>query len=203
MSLRRACGSAKRILKVVAEFAPAQTYTVVWAFLGLVGHYRQFIKGLACVAQPLHEHLSREGAHKKTKSVMLMAEARDAFETLIKACLEAPVLAFADFDKPFLLETDTSKLGLGAVLSQKTGWQLISSDSICQLIPNYSWVQLPLNISGVFSTKVGDCWAVARGPPLETIPCQGWQQSAHIHHDYTQLRHYQTPMGGVTCMIHV
>ena len=48
-----------------------------------------------------------------------MAEAKDTFETLKRACLEAPVLAFADFNKPFLLETDASKLGLGAVLSQK------------------------------------------------------------------------------------
>ena len=42
-----------------------------------------------------------------------------AFETFKKAFLEAPVLAFADFNKLFLLENDTSKLGLGAVLSQK------------------------------------------------------------------------------------
>ena len=48
-----------------------------------------------------------------------MVEARDAFETLTKACLEAPVLAFADFNETFLLETNASKLGLGAVLSQK------------------------------------------------------------------------------------
>ena len=41
------------------------------------------------------------------------------FEMLKRACLEAPVLAFANFNKPFLLETDASKLGLGAVLSQK------------------------------------------------------------------------------------
>ena len=49
---------------------------------------------------------------------MLMSEANDAFEMLKKACVEAPVLVFANFDKPFLLETDASKLW-GAVLSQK------------------------------------------------------------------------------------
>ena len=48
-----------------------------------------------------------------------MAEAKDVFETLKRACLKAPMLAFADFDKPFLLETNVNKLGLGAVLSQK------------------------------------------------------------------------------------
>ena len=47
-----------------------------------------------------------------------------AFEMLKKACLETPVLAFADFNKPFLLETDVSKLGLGVMLSQEQpdGW---------------------------------------------------------------------------------
>ena len=40
------------------------------------------------------------------------------------ACLQAPILAFPNFNKPFLLETDTSGKGLGAVLSQKQadGW---------------------------------------------------------------------------------
>ena len=50
---------------------------------------------------------------------MLMENVLGAFESLKKACLEAPVLAFADFNKPFLLKTDTSKQGLGTVLSQK------------------------------------------------------------------------------------
>ena len=40
---------------------------------------------------------------------MLMAEAKSSFTTLKKACLEMPGLAFANFDKPFLLETNTSK----------------------------------------------------------------------------------------------
>ena len=51
--------------------------------------------------------------------VTVMENGLGAFEILKKTCLEAPVLAFADFNKPFLFETDASKLGLGAVLSQK------------------------------------------------------------------------------------
>ena len=60
-----------------------------------------------------------EGASKKNEEVILTENALGAFETCKKACLEAPVLAFADFKKPFLLETNTSMLGLGAVLLQK------------------------------------------------------------------------------------
>ena len=45
-------------------------------------------------------------------------EAKDTFEVLKKACLKVPVLVCANFDEPFLLETDGSKLRLGAVLSQ-------------------------------------------------------------------------------------
>ena len=77
------------------------------------------IKGFVHIAQPLHKHLYEDGTSKKNKQVTLTEEALDAFEMLTKACLEAPVLAFDDLNKPFLLETDTSKLGLGAVLSQK------------------------------------------------------------------------------------
>ena len=54
---------------------------------------------------------------------MLMVESKGTFKALRKACLEAPVLAFANFYKPFLLETNASKLGFGAVLSPKTDLQ--------------------------------------------------------------------------------
>ena len=42
-----------------------------------------------------------------------------AFEMLKQAGMNSPVLAFADYTKDFLLETDYLKEGLGAVLSQK------------------------------------------------------------------------------------
>ena len=89
------------------------------AFLGLVGHYRRFIKGFTCIAQPLNDHLTGEGASRKSEHVLLSEGALKAFEALKQACMVAPMLAFADYSKPFLLETDASKNGLGAVLSQK------------------------------------------------------------------------------------
>ena len=54
----------------------------------------------------------------------LSKEALEAFEALKQAYMNSPVLAFANFTKDFLLETDASKEGLGAVLSQKQedGW---------------------------------------------------------------------------------
>ena len=103
-------------MNVVAEFTLPQTYMEIWAFLGLVGHYQQFIKGFAYVAQPLHKHLFGEGAGKKNEWVTLTSNMQAAFEMLKKACPEASVLAFANFNKPFLLETDISKLGLEVVL---------------------------------------------------------------------------------------
>ena len=63
----------------------------------MVGHYRTSIKAFAHIAQTLHKHLLGEGACKKNKWVKLKAEAKDKFETLKEACLEVPVLAFADW----------------------------------------------------------------------------------------------------------
>ena len=89
------------------------------SFLGLVGHYQQFIKGFAQIAQSLNEHLAREGASRKSEWVSLSEDALEALQVLKQACMSAPVLAFADYIKDFLLETDASKEGLGVVLSQK------------------------------------------------------------------------------------
>ena len=65
-----------------------------------------------------------EGASRKSERVSLCKEALKAFERLKQGCMNSLVLAFADYTKDFLLETDASKEGLGAVLSQKQedGW---------------------------------------------------------------------------------
>ena len=110
---------SKKNLEAIAQCPPPDTYTKVKSFVELVGHYRRFIKGFANIAAPLYDLTSGENKDKKSEHLNLPQEAREAFDCLKAACLQAPVLAFPDFGKPFLLETDASGKGLGAVLSQK------------------------------------------------------------------------------------
>ena len=91
----------KENLRAMAGFAVPQTHVKILAFLGLVEHYWQFIKSFVCIAQPLHKHLSWEGASKNSRQVLLMMESKDAFETLKKACLK---------DLCWLLQTLTSPI---------------------------------------------------------------------------------------------
>ena len=115
---------SKKNLESIAQCLPPDTYTKVKSFVGLVGHYRHFIKGFAKIAAPLYDLTSGDNKDKKSEHVDLSPEALKAFDHLKAACLQAPILAFPDFNKPFLLETDASGKGLGAVLSQKQadGW---------------------------------------------------------------------------------
>ena len=110
---------SKKNLESIAQCPPPDTYTKVKSFVGLVGHYRHFIKGFAKIAAPVYDLTSGDNKDKKSEHVNLSPEAREAFDRLKAACLQAPILAFPDFNKPFLLETDASGRGLGAVLSQK------------------------------------------------------------------------------------
>ena len=106
-------------LKGIVEIAPPATYTQVRKFLGTTGYFRRFIKGYARIAKPLNDLLQGESSKLKSHPVGLPPDALVAFQELKVKCLTAPVLAFADFKKPFLFETDASIEGLGAVLSQK------------------------------------------------------------------------------------
>ena len=116
---KRGVWSSNTNLKAITECALLQSYTEIRAFLGLVGHYRQLIKGFAQIAQPLNEHLAGEGASRMLEWVSLSREALGAFQALKPACMNSPILAFANYTKDFLLTMDASKEGWGAVLSQK------------------------------------------------------------------------------------
>ena len=95
-----------------------ETYTQVCIFYGLAGHYWRFIKGFANIVHPLYDVLGKE---VKVGPVDLPPEVWEVVDILKTKVQSMPILVFPDFNKPFLLETDASKEGLGAVLSQKQG----------------------------------------------------------------------------------
>ena len=106
-------------LEGIAEMAPLANYTEVWHFLGMTGFFRRFIKNYARIAKPLNDILEGEASKLKSEAITLPPDALDAFEKLKMCCMTAPILAFADFEKEFKLETNASSEGLGTILSQK------------------------------------------------------------------------------------
>ena len=113
----------------VSTWPVPTTVKDVQKFLGFTGFYRRFIKDYAKVARPLTELLRGSNPRKKTgkkvaktvaKTKWKWGEDQDkAFQALIKQLTGPPVLCYPDFSKPFLLRTDASKQGLGAVLCQE------------------------------------------------------------------------------------
>ncbi|KZS19907.1 Uncharacterized protein APZ42_013703 [Daphnia magna] len=99
----------------------------------LASYYRRFIKTFADIAHPLIEltkkKKDRDNHNKKVKKILREQDAGDAtftwgeaeqkaFETLRECLITPPVVAFPDFDEEFLIFTDASNYGIGAVLSQ-------------------------------------------------------------------------------------
>ena len=105
-------------VEAVKNWTVPKTVTDVRSFLGFTNHYRGFIKGYANVAKPLNILVSGENASCKKASIEWTEECQATFNKLKELCTSTPLLTYANYKKPFQLQTDTSDLGLGAVLYQ-------------------------------------------------------------------------------------
>ena len=101
-----------RTVNAVKEYPQPQSVKEIRQFLGLSSYYRRFIKNFAALAQPLTA-LTRNNVEFKWTE-----ECQEAFDRLKQCLTSAPVLCYPSFDVPFVLETDASIKGIGAILSQ-------------------------------------------------------------------------------------
>ena len=117
-------------------------------FIGMAGLYARFIPDFSKRAAPLH-------ALKRKEAKFIWAqEHQSAFESLKQALSEAPVLQVPDFEKEFVLVTDTSDLAISAVLNQLVGGDLAP-------VSYYSRLLSPAERS--YSTYGKECLAVLFG----------------------------------------
>ena len=101
-------------IESVKEFPIPKSKKDVRTFLGLVGYYRKFIPNFSTVAVALTD-LTRKAAPTE---VQWNSQCQKAFDTLKDSLCQSPLLHSPDFSKQFILQTDASERGVGAVLSQ-------------------------------------------------------------------------------------
>ena len=111
----------------------------------LCGYDRRCAPNFSKVAKPdnkLLQDLEGTPSQKKKFRVYWGLEQQKTFETMQRLCTESPILAYADFKAPFVLHTDASGDGLGAVLYQAQGGQkrliAYASQSLSRSERNYS-----------------------------------------------------------------
>jgi RNase H-like domain found in reverse transcriptase/Reverse transcriptase (RNA-dependent DNA polymerase) len=103
-------------IDAIKKFPKPTTLKRLQSFLGYMNFYRKFMKDFGAIARPLYNLLKKETVGQFGKD---WGEEHDqAFEKLKELAITAPVRAYPDFTKPFILTTDASGIGLGAILSQ-------------------------------------------------------------------------------------
>ena len=101
-------------VEVIRSCPLPQTKTQVRSFLGMAGWYRRFVPNFSIRAVALID-LTRKNSPNK---IQWTEEAEAAFQDIKNALCADPVLYCPDFAKPFVLQTDASETGIGAVLLQ-------------------------------------------------------------------------------------
>ena len=101
----------------ILQVSTPTTKKQVRSLLGLLSFYRRYIPGFASVAAPLTD-LTKEGG-RSCRSIHWTPDCASALQEIQDILSRKPVLLLPRLDLPFVLQTDASSTGLGAVLLQE------------------------------------------------------------------------------------
>ncbi|GFX63895.1 retrovirus-related Pol polyprotein from transposon 297 [Trichonephila clavipes] len=99
-------------VQAVLEFPTPRTKTQIRAFLGIAGYYQKYINLFSVIAAPLTDALKGE--------IKWTTECENAFRELKGKLIDKLVLYAPNFEREFIVQTDASNAGMGAVLTQLT-----------------------------------------------------------------------------------
>jgi hypothetical protein len=100
-------------LRVIKEFPIPKDLTQLRGFIALASYYRKFVKNFSSIVEPLNRLL------KKNVPYIWNKDQQEVFERLKTCLVTPPILAYPNFEKPFIVYTNASTFALGAILSQK------------------------------------------------------------------------------------
>lgn len=99
-------------IESIENFPTPKTTKQLKGFLGLAGYYRRFVPQFSKIAAPLHKLLKKDAKYEWEE------EQENAFQSLKLKLMSQPILQYPDFSREFILTTDASNEGAGAILSQ-------------------------------------------------------------------------------------
>ncbi|CAH0725412.1 unnamed protein product, partial [Brenthis ino] len=138
-------------VEAIQRFPIPKTLKEIRGFLGLIGYYRKFIPNLSKIIKPLTEATKKNATIDITNKKYI-----EAFETCKHLLTNAPILAFPDFNKTFVITTDASDIALGAILSQDNHPIAYASRTLSSCEQKYNTTEKEL---------LGILWAVTQFRP--------------------------------------
>jgi hypothetical protein len=99
-------------IEAIKSWPMPTTVKDIRSFLGTCSYYRKFIKDFAKIARPLHRLTEKSMIFKWN------TECDESFNILKECLTTSPILTYPCLDKEYILDTDASAFGVGAVLSQ-------------------------------------------------------------------------------------
>ena len=107
----------KKIQKILTVPTPT-TRKQVRSLLGLLSFYRRYVPNFASLTSPLSDLTKEQG--RSTKPILWSSECEQVLHTVQLILSTSPVLLLPRLDQQFIVRTDASSVGLGAVLLQES-----------------------------------------------------------------------------------